>query len=167
MRLLSSRFRLVDIIIREAPLTCAALIGLVCLDGCTRQAAVSPDIQAEIDRVHRLETSARAAGVPSQEQVEILEAQFAAEPCIGDAERWERTYFFGTTKARDAVDKDRIDFRLREAGKYGFRSERRTVGAMSREAMPDIDDRDYEVAFGSFRVSDRTLMVESCGPNIS
>jgi hypothetical protein len=130
------------------------------------QADLAQDVQAEIDRYERYQASALAAGRPSEADVDRLESQFAAVPCLGDAGRWDRTYFFGANDARDAVDKGKIDFRLREAGKYGLAAERRIVSVLSPQAMPEIDDRDYLIASGSYRIASQTLTIDACGPNI-
>jgi hypothetical protein len=130
------------------------------------QEDVAPEDQAEIHRYERYQVSAQTAGIPSEADVDRIERRFADHPCIRDAGRWDRTYFFGATDARDAVDKDRIDFRLREAGKFGLTAERRIVPVLSPEAMPEIDDRDYLIAFGSYRIASQTLTIDSCGPNI-
>ena len=136
---------------KAASLIAAAL----CLASCSERDEVTPELQdemppefqAEIDRLGRLETSIRASELPSEEQVDQLERQLAAVSCIGNIGRWERTYFFGTNKAMDAVDQGTINFRLREAGKHGFESGRRIVRVDSLEAMPEIDDRDYLVVY--------------------
>src|SRR5687768_15797973 len=134
--------------------------------GQVAQEDIAAEDQAEIDRYERYYASALAAGRPSEADIDRLESQFAAVPCLGDAGRWDRTYFFGSNGARDAIDKDRIDFRLAEAGKYEFKPERHRVEAFSPEALGSIDDRDYRVAFGSYRISTRTFEIEACGANI-
>ena len=150
---------------------CAILAAVCGVQACSpaedvTQEGVAHDDQAEFDRYERYQTSARTAGIPSEADVDRLERRFADHPCIRDAGRWDRTYFFGATDARDAVDKDRIDFRLREAGKFGLTAERRIVPVLSPEAMPEIDDRDYLIAFGTYRIASQTLTIDSCGPNI-
>ena len=121
------------------------------------QNEMPPEFQAEIDRLGRLEASIRASGLPSEEQVDQLERQLAVVSCIDKIGRWERTYFFG---------EGTINFQLREAGKHGFESGRRIVRVDSPEAMPEIDDRNYLIARGSYRVAPQTLAIETCGPNI-
>jgi hypothetical protein len=147
---------------REAVWLAAALY----LGGCASREEPRSEDMAEIDRQDRFMVSAQAAGIPSEADVDRLERRFADHPCLSDAGQWDRTYFFGSNEARDAVDKDRIDFRLREAGKFGLTADRHIVPVLSPEAMPVIDDRDYLIAFGSYRITSRTLTIDSCGPNI-
>ena len=138
----------------------------LCLGACASREEPSSQDMAEFDRLDRFMASAQTAGVPSDADVDRLERRFADHPCIRDAGRWERTYLFGATEARDAVDKNRINFRLREAGKFGLTAERRIVPVLSPQAMSEIDDRDYLIAFGSYRIASQTLTIDACGPNI-
>jgi hypothetical protein len=142
------------------------LAAALLLGACASREEPPSEDRAEIDRLDRFMASAQAAGIPSEADVDRLERRFADHPCLRDAARWDRTYFYGSNEARDAVDKGRIDFRLRETGKFGLTAERRIVPRLSPQAMPEIDDRDYLVAFGSYRITSQTLTIDSCGPNI-
>lgn len=61
------------------------------------------------------------------------------------------------------LDSAVIEFRLREAGKFGFKSGRQFVDAPLTSGP---DDRNYKVAFGTYDFLRRKLRIESCGPNV-
>jgi hypothetical protein len=102
---------------------------------------------------------------PTSDLLDQVEAALARHPCVGDLHRWQRLYSFSTTGTgpNRSVDEGEIAFMLREAGVEGFKDERRTTAP---HAFLAVDDRDYDVAFGTFDLRSRALMIEYCGANL-
>jgi len=94
--------------------------------------------------------------------IDAVEAQVAGNDCVGGLDRWERFYSFGLNNERE-VDESKILFHFREAGVHGFLRGRRVT---TPAEWVNIDDRDYDLVFGSFDRTSGKLVVDFCGPNL-
>jgi hypothetical protein len=101
---------------------------------------------------------------PPAQYLDKMEKELGAVQCVGDVRRWERRYEYHRSRTGTVYHLDTavIDFQLREAGKFGFRSGREFVDTIE----PEIDDRPYKIAFGNYDLLRDKLTVETCGPNV-
>jgi hypothetical protein len=101
---------------------------------------------------------------PPTALVDSVEARLTTHPCVGQLARWQRLYSFGMPDRSlpDAagVDERMVAFRLREAGVYGFKSERRVTPPL---VWVNIDERSYDFVDGSFNVATGEVLIEHCG----
>ena len=107
----------------------------------------------------------RTHPLPPVALVDDLEGLLARQSCIGSMDRWGRTYFHALTPDRSRVDGNRIEFRLREAGRYEFEAGRQIVRPDDDRAIGFPDDRPYLYASGIYDVAGRQLNLHNCGPN--
>jgi len=79
------------------------------------------------------------ANTASGQYLDKMEKELGAVQCVGDVRRWERRYEYHRWRTGTVYHLDTavIDFQLREAGKFGFRSGRKFVDTIE----PEIDDR--------------------------
>jgi hypothetical protein len=103
---------------------------------------------------------------PDPRLVAMIDSRLASFKCIGPIGRWERRYRY--EPGRIIPDLDRIEFDLREAGRFGIKPGRFILaspppGVIVRE----IDDTPVDVASGSYDIGRRRLTLSFCGPNVS
>lgn len=99
---------------------------------------------------------------PPASLIEAVEAKVAHDPCVGDLNKWERLYSFGLDDERE-VDESKVWFAFREAGVFGFRAGRRVTAPGE---WVNIDNRDYNLIFGTFDRTTGKLVIDACGPNL-
>lgn len=102
-----------------------------------------------------------AGNLPKGGDIAKIEKIISHDPCIGDLRSWQRLYAFAK-KSSSSPARD-IEFRYREAGKYGF-----TAG-IKVAASPNwfnLDDRSYRLTAGRFDPVTGRLSVDYCGQNI-
>lgn len=106
----------------------------------------------------------RAARLPDELVVDRLEAQLAKETCIAPLSRWERRYWFARDRPSQAPNYGKISIDLRQADFEEFRSGRHLLDRPF-EAEFGIDDRAYELAFGTYDIASNRVSLWACGPN--
>lgn len=101
---------------------------------------------------------------PTPAIINQIEDRLKALKCVAPVGKWERSYWYSRDKAGH-VDRNSIEIDLRQAGFEEFKHGRYILDAPPIRIF-DVDDRDYEIAFGSFNVSKKHIRLQSCGPNI-
>lgn len=101
---------------------------------------------------------------PARAVIEQIEARLRAIKCVAPLNKWERSYWFSRDRAGH-VDHNSVEIDLRQAGFEEFKHGRYVLDAPPTR-MFDADDRDYDIAFGSFDVSKERISLHSCGPNM-
>ena len=104
---------------------------------------------------------APAEPMPKVADVDRLEAQLAGRPCIGSLDQWSRRYTFGhggDQRSPDGdVDRNRIVFKLDQAGIYHYRAGR-TILVL----IDGLDERPRRQAYGEYDVPSGRLTVLGC-----
>jgi hypothetical protein len=80
-------------------------------------------------------------------------------------DRWERRYWFSQAGQASAPDNSTIDFDFRQAGFEEFRAGR-NIHSAPHLGVFDVDDREYNLAVGTYDVKADRLSIEACGPNM-
>ena len=122
----------------------AAILLLVVLSGCDQLATTS--------------------NKPTRAVINQIEGRLRAIKCVGPLSKWERSYWYSRDRAGH-VDHNSVEIDLRQAGFEEFKHGRYVLDAAPTRIF-DVDDRDYEIAFGSFDVSKERISLQSCGPNM-
>jgi hypothetical protein len=131
--------------------------------GSSPQSALK-EVLSSPELVNRLraEDDIRQHAVPSAKQIDAVETALSHEPCIGNLGRWARRYSFAVDYSRGRVDDTAIWFNLREAGRYGFET---GVRVGKPRDFPEVDDRQFRIATGTYHLNDHRLKIDACGNN--
>jgi len=80
-------------------------------------------------------------------------------------ERWERHYWFAPDRRSQWPDDTEVAIDLRQAGCEELRGGRH-VHARPFETDWAVDDRAYNVAFGTYDVASDRVVLRACGPSM-
>jgi hypothetical protein len=140
------------------------VIAVACaLISCGR----SERTQAPLNEQQRLERwykdwSARQPR-PTPQLVEHVEALLAQVHCIGDLNRWSRSYAYDMMP-ENTVDTGIVDFHLDEAGTPGVKPGRHIT---EPDSWVSQDDRPIKMAFGDYDLQEDRVRVAFCGNNVT
>lgn len=98
---------------------------------------------------------------PSPQVVDRIEALLARQPCIGQLQRWSRSYSYGADARSGALYDSIVEFDLEEAGQAGVRPGRYVTEPNSQP----LNDAPIKIAWGDYDLETGVLTVGSCGPN--
>jgi hypothetical protein len=101
--------------------------------------------------------------IPSDADVDRLENELKAEPCIGPLAGWERRYRYSSDTG-GVVSQNQIQFNLRQAGAFEIRAGREITPPHPADEH-DIDETPVKMASGIFDRSQGKLYVAFCGLN--
>ena len=99
---------------------------------------------------------------PPARLIEEIEQEISLDPCVRSLDRWERLYTFALDE-QQKVDEDKIVIHFRQAGVHGFKAGRRIGYPL--EGV-NVDDRQYELVWGSYDRRTGKLSIKFCGPNV-
>ena len=139
--------------------------GFLSFGGCAEDGrhrrAREAELAREVGRLASIEECISTHPLPSAHIIDKLEAHLAKQPCVGRLDKWERTYFHGLTGDRSKVDGNKVEFSLREAGRYDFKAGHHVVRPDDDRAIWFPDDRPYQYASGIYDVATRQLKLRS------
>jgi len=95
---------------------------------------------------------------PSPQLVDHIEALLVRERCIGDLNRWSRSYAYSMLPER-IVDTSIVQFHLEMLGGEGVKPGRQITAPF----LPNLDDRRIKVADGDYDLKDKRVRVGFCG----
>lgn len=133
--------------------------------GSTPEDALKRSLRSpEIVNSLRVEEDIRQHSLPTSVQIDDVEQALSRQSCIGDLAHWARRYSYAVDYAHGRVNDDAVWFDLREAGRFGFQSERK-IG--KPRDFAEIDDRQFLIATGTYDLKSHRLTMDSCGQNRS
>ncbi|WP_141396453.1 MULTISPECIES: hypothetical protein [Sphingomonas] len=94
-----------------------------------------------------------------------IESKLRSVKCIAPLTKWERSYWYSRDGNGD-INHNSVEIDFRQAGFEEFKHGRYVLEAPPIRQF-DVDDRDYQIVFGSFNVSKKRLSLQACGRNIS
>jgi hypothetical protein len=138
------------------------LIAAFALNSCGRSEATKalPNEQERMQRWYK-EWSARQPR-PTPQLVDHIEALLAQVPCIGDLNRWSRSYGYNMLPEK-SVDTGIVDFHLEEAGTPGVKPGRHITAP---DSWVNLDDRPIKMAEGDYDLKEDRMRVGFCGNNV-
>ncbi|UKK84386.1 hypothetical protein L7H23_17725 [Sphingopyxis sp. BSN-002] len=117
---------------------------------------------------------------PTEAEMDRVETALRQKPCIGKLADWERRYYyqlqFSSDKSEKSVrkglmpkptgyDRSIVEIDLRQANFEEFGSGRGSYADYPPGAA-DTDDREYNLAFGTYSLETGELHLAHCGPNM-
>lgn len=102
--------------------------------------------------------------LPTTESINRIEEVLARDNCILTMQRWNRQYYFRVNAYTRELDRSKVDFVYRQAGRFGLKATREIT--TFEQAMVEIDDRDYLMAYGYYDISSDRVSLTRCGENI-
>lgn len=100
---------------------------------------------------------------PTWQLVNQVEAALSREPCIGNLDRWSRSYAFNMLP-ETTVDTAIVDFHLEGAGgPLGIKPGKRVTAP---DAWVRVDDRPIRIVDGDYDLREHRIHVAFCGNNI-
>lgn len=96
---------------------------------------------------------------PTDATLNRIERRLGQDACIGDLKNWSRTYSYAQQSEKWSTDL--VEFRFVRPGNDGARPGR----FIDQKRSASLDDRNYELVYGSYKISTDELDVWACGWN--